>query len=77
MEKKETKKEVRHISKFRGRVKALLNLRKEPSLEGEILTTMPKGTVIEYSASKNKEWVKVTYKDFTGYAMVKFIEEAN
>lgn len=51
-----------------------LNLRQNPTTSSRILTAIPNGTKLEIE-KYNNEWAKITYKDYTGYAMLKFLVE--
>lgn len=76
--KKETKKvekPVKEVVKSFGVVTKRLNFREKPSLEAEILAILEKGTRVEYSKTKDKNWYKITIDGNTGYAMSEFIED--
>lgn len=73
--KKETKKEEKPVIKSFGVVTKRLNFREKPSLEAEVLAILEKGTRVEYSKTKDKNWYKLTIDGTTGYAMSEFIED--
>ena len=51
-----------------------LNLRQSPTTSSRILALIPNGTKLEIE-KYNNEWAKLTYKEHTGYAMLKFLVE--
>lgn len=54
---------------------ANLNLRISPSIEKNIITTIPKGTTIgvNYSNQEYYNWIKITYNGRTGYVYSKYL----
>ena len=52
---------------------ANLNLRKSASFKSQILTVIPKGTKLE--GTKTKNFLKTTYKSFTGYCSLEYIKD--
>lgn len=50
------------------------NLRKEPSVSGEYITTVPEGTRLEADGTKNG-WVKTEYKGDSGYINGKLLDK--
>ena len=52
---------------------AKLFLRKSPSLKAQVLIVIPKGTKLE--GTKQKGFLKTTYKDKSGYCSLKYIED--
>lgn len=73
--KKETKKEEKPVIKSFGVVTKRLNFREKPSLEAEVLAILEKGTRVEYSKTKDKNWYKLVINGTTGYVMSEFIED--
>lgn len=56
-----------------GKVTVLLNFRKEPDLKADVITTLPKGTVLEILENEGI-WLKVKHGDAEGYVMAQYIE---
>lgn len=50
-----------------------LNLRSEPSKSAAILTTIPNKSKVAIVEHTNKEWDKVVYNSYTGYAMSMYL----
>lgn len=50
-----------------------INVRKEASLKGEILGTIPKGEIVTVINSDNPEWWLITYYDNEGYVSSKLL----
>lgn len=70
MEDKQT--ESRIVS---GYLISAMNLRKTPSLKGEILQIIPKGTKITINLDEGtKDFFKVNIKSVPGYLMKKFVK---
>ena len=67
----ETVPEVPAPEKYR--LKALMNVRKEPSVEAEKLRTLPAGAVVEV-ASITEDWMALTDGSFVLYSGGKFAE---
>lgn len=53
-----------------------LRMRKEPNLEAEVLTSIPKGTVLTV-AEESEGWSRVTYNGQTGWVKSDYLEEAD
>ena len=53
---------------------ASLRIRKGPSLNDAVLTTMPNGSTVEIIDKSNKDWYKVSYKGFVGYSSSKYLK---
>ncbi len=51
-----------------------LNLRDAPNLSAKVLTTLPKGTVVEVLKEPN-QWVLARYKGQTGYVSVQYLKK--
>lgn len=49
-----------------------LNVRKQPSIDGEIIDTIKDGVVVTITEDVNNEWYHITSPD--GYVMKRFIE---
>ncbi|WP_096200854.1 N-acetylmuramoyl-L-alanine amidase [Bacillus sp. FJAT-45350] len=52
-----------------------LNIRSMPSIQGDILETMPNGTVIETNYVDNSNWVAVSYNGVKGYSSLTYLME--
>jgi uncharacterized protein YgiM (DUF1202 family) len=54
---------------------ANLNLRASPSIENNVISTIPKGTTIsvDYSKQEYSNWIKITYDGKTGYVFSKYL----
>lgn len=63
------------LSKLIGYKKTLdsINLRKSPTIDGDILTSVPKGAYVEYFGSL-EEWDKVEYNGVEGYCASEYLE---
>ena len=57
---------------YEGWTKANLNIRREPSLESEILEVYSFNTPIKY-AKYNEEWAKIQYKTEIAYVSLDYI----
>ncbi len=55
-------------------VKAALNLRETPGLDGKKLCIMGEGEGIIVTPTEDPEWYAVKFMDLEGFAMSKFIE---
>lgn len=51
-----------------------LKIRKNPSTNGEVIGTIPKGKEVEIAKTEG-DWDKVRYKDLEGYSANKYLEE--
>lgn len=56
--------------------KGTLNLRQSTSTSSAVLAQIPNGTKLE-AEKVNEAWVKITYKDKTGFAMLKYLSEGS
>lgn len=45
----------------------VVNLRSEPSTNGDIVTEIPIGEMISFSVMNDSDWIYVTWGDYTGY----------
>lgn len=63
-------------AKVKGKVlpnSASLNLREGPSCTAKVLTIMPPGSSVTILEDDDRDFYKVSWNEFTGYAMKKFI----
>lgn len=58
------------------RLTALMNVRKKPSMDSTILTTMPRGTVVDVLAIEH-DWLRLCDGSFILYGNGKFAEKIN
>ncbi len=49
------------------------NLRAQPSLQAQILTTIPPNSSIDVLEEVDEEWARIKYKDYVGYMCREFI----
>lgn len=52
-----------------------VNFRTAPSLNSSVLGVIPRGTKIEVLEVVNQYWVKVSYRDYTGYVSIRYLRE--
>jgi len=58
---------------MKATVKCLLNFRKKPSFDAEIIKVLQPGETVTIK-EKTGEWLKATYKKKTGYIRAEFVE---
>ena len=51
-----------------------LNLRKQPSLDAEVIARMPNGSQISIIDQDTSNWYKVLFQNMSGYAASEWIE---
>lgn len=61
---------------YRVNVTSTLNLRAEPSAEGEILCKIQNGEIVDGPDALETEWVNVNYNGQNGYLMAKYLSPA-
>lgn len=54
-----------------------VNMRKEPSANGEVLHTLPMGTAVEILDNRESQWVSVMYKGEIGYIDHRYLKVPN
>ncbi|WP_300408052.1 C40 family peptidase [Lagierella sp.] len=72
-EPKEETKPVVTTENVKGWITSNLNLRQGKGTDTKILTVLPKGTAV--SGTLDNGWVKITYKNYTGYIARSFISD--
>lgn len=56
-----------------GWTNSSVNIRKQPNLESEIITTVPYNTEVYYHIEKDSEWSEVNYLGMTSYIKTEYI----
>ena len=70
----ETKKDYEKLDNVKARTISNLNLRDEPSENGNVILTIPKGDVLELQIKYNSGWYKVLYNQNDGYVSGEYIK---
>lgn len=70
----EPKKDYEKLDNVKARTISNLNLRDEPSENGNVILTIPKGDVLELQIKYNSGWYKVLYNQNSGYVSGEYIK---
>ena len=70
----EQKKDYEKLDNVKARTISNLNLRDEPSENGNVILTIPKGDVLELQIKYNSGWYKVLYNQNDGYVSGEYIK---
>ena len=70
----EPKKDYEKLDNVKARTISNLNLRDEPSENGNVILTIPKGDVLELQIKYNSGWYKVLYNQNDGYVSGEYIK---
>ena len=70
----EPKKDYEKLDNVKARTISNLNLRDEPSENGNVILTIPKGDVLELQIKYNSGWYKVLYNQNGGYVSGEYIK---
>ena len=70
----EPKKDYEKLDNVKARTISNLNLRDEPSENGNVILTIPKGDVVELQIKYNSGWYKVLYNQNDGYVSGEYIK---
>lgn len=68
------KKDYEKLDNVKARTISNLNLRDEPSENGNVILTIPKGDVVELQIKYNSGWYKVLYNQNDGYVSGEYIK---
>lgn len=52
-----------------------LNMREGPGRAYGVIVTIPNGSIVDVIADEGQDWVKVQYKQQTGYCMSEFLRK--
>lgn len=69
----EPKKDYEELDNVKARTISNLNLRDEPSENGNVILTIPKGDVLELQIKYNSGWYKVLYNQNSGYVSGEYL----
>ena len=69
----EPKKDYEKLDNVKARTISNLNLRDEPSENGNVILTIPKGDVLELQIKYNSGWYKVLYNQNSGYVSGEYL----
>ena len=69
----EQKKDYEKLDNVKARTISNLNLRDEPSENGNVILTIPKGDVLELQIKYNSGWYKVLYNQNSGYVSGEYL----
>lgn len=70
----EPKKDYEKLDNVKARTISNLNLRDEPSENGNVILTIPQGDVLELQIKYNSGWYKVLYNQNSGYVSGEYIK---
>ena len=69
----EQKKDYEKLDNVKARTISNLNLRDEPSENGNVILTIPQGDVLELQMKYNSGWYKVLYNQNSGYVSGEYV----
>ena len=69
----EPKKDYEELDNVKARTISNLNLRDEPSENGNVILTIPQGDVLELQIKYNSGWYKVLYNQNSGYVSGEYL----